>query len=454
MKSRSAYPWFYFFKIAQISGLLFAIPLVGLIYVDGSLFLKLLPLFSFSYLLFLGLFYLSSRPIGIILSKVEKFQVDVPFKKTIELLYRQNKWAQIEEALNEADQKLQDQIHKIRQENEKISTILESINDEIIAVDPFESILFYNSNFESTFSGLLPKGEIIPKLWHFFNTEEILHCFREVLKTSKPQSLKAQPIISQRYFDLTVTPMLDEKGKVTGALGVFYDVTDFKLTEKMRVDFVANVSHEIRTPLTSIKGYSQILQSQGDKFPEELRDFLGKIVHNTERMISLFNDLLNLSVIESKFQLKKEDFSFSSLIESVCASIVSNYPSKKIEFDLQIHQETIFGDPRLMEQVLLNLVDNACKYSDQEVIQVKIGSDDKGATNLIHVADNGPGIGQEHLSRIFERFYRVESSRETSRGTGLGLSIVKHIITRHGGRIWAESREKDGTQFLIEIPKT
>ncbi len=454
MKSRSAYPWFYFFKIAQISGLLFLLPLLGVLYFESSLFLRLLPLFIFSYLLFLGLCYFASRPLGIILSKVEKFQIDVPFKKTIELLYRQNKWAQIEEALNEADQKLQVQIQKIRQENEKISTILESINDEIIAVDPFETILFFNSNFKSTFSTLLPKGEIIPKLWHIFKSEEILECFREVLRTSRPQSLRANPVIDQRYFDLTVTPMLDEKGKVTGALGVFYDVTDFKLTEKMRVDFVANVSHEIRTPLTSIKGYSQILQSQGDKFPEELRDFLGKIIHNTERMISLFNDLLNLSVIESKFQLKKEEFSFSSMLESVCATITANYPSRKIDFKLKVNQEVIFGDPRLMEQVLLNLMDNACKYSDREEIEIEIGSEDRGEANLIHVSDNGPGIGQEHLQRIFERFYRVETSRETSRGTGLGLSIVKHIISRHGGRIWAESREKEGTKFLIEIPKT
>lgn len=453
MKSRSAYPWFFFLKIAQISGLLFLLPLLAVLYFQSDLFLRLLPIFTLSYISFLGFFYFATKPLGIILSKVEKFQIDVPFKKTIELLYRQNKWAQIEEALNEADLKLQDQIQRIRQENEKISTILESINDEIIAVDPFESILFYNSNFESTFSQLLPKGEIIPKIWHFFNSEEILSCFREVLRSSKAQSLKAIPVISQRYFDLTVTPMLDDKGKVTGALGVFYDVTDFKLTEKMRVDFVANVSHEIRTPLTSIKGYSQILQSQSDSFPEEMRGFLDKIIHNTERMISLFNDLLNLSVIESKFQLKKEDFSFSSMSESVCASILSNYPTKKIHFDLQINQETVFGDPRLMEQVLLNLVDNACKYSDRDEIKIKIGSEDKGETNLIHVSDNGPGIGEEHLQRIFERFYRVESSRETSRGTGLGLSIVKHIITRHGGKIWAESREKDGTRFLIEIPK-
>lgn len=454
MKPRSTYPWFFFFKIAQISGLLFLVPLFGVVYYDSGLFLRLFPLFGFAYLLFLGLFYLATRPLGIILSKVEKFQVDVPFKKTIELLYRQNKWAQIEEALNEADLKLQEQIQKIRQENEKISTILESINDEIIAVDPFESILFYNTNFRSTFSNLLPSGEIIPKLWHLFQAPEILECFREVLRSSAPQSLKTISVVEGRYFDLTVTPMLDDRGKVTGALGVFYDVTEFKLTEKMRVDFVANVSHEIRTPLTSIKGYSQILQSQSERFPEEFRDFLGKIIHNTERMISLFNDLLNLSVIESRFQLKKEDFSLSSMLESVCDSIASNYPEKSIDFQLELKQEVIFGDPRLMEQVLLNLVDNACKYSERKEIRIEIGSEAKANANLLTIQDDGPGIGQEHIGRIFERFYRVETSRESSRGTGLGLSIVKHIVTRHGGRIWAESREREGTKFFIEIPKT
>ena len=109
------------------------------------------------------------------------------------------------------------------------------------------------------------------------------------------------------------------------------------------------------------------------------------------------------------------------------------------------------GDDRLMEQVISNLVDNACKYSG-DTISINISTFAKGNKGYISIADDGPGISKEHIQRIFERFYRVDSSRETTRGTGLGLSIVKHIISKHGGKIWAESEETHGTKFVIELP--
>jgi two-component system phosphate regulon sensor histidine kinase PhoR len=219
----------------------------------------------------------------------------------------------------------------------------------------------------------------------------------------------------------------------------------------MRVDFVANVSHEIRTPLTSIKGYTQLLESQKSKVDPELHIFLEKIITNTERMISLFNDLLNLSVIESKNIMKFEEFDLKDLIYTIAGNIRTNYPNKKVNITKDIQLTTITGDERLMEQVISNLIDNACKYSG-DTIAIKIHTFSKDNMGYIAVADDGPGIPKEHIQRIFERFYRVDSSRETSRGTGLGLSIVKHIITKHGGRIWAETEEPHGTKFIIELP--
>ncbi len=450
MKPKSTYPWFFFFRIVQLSFLVFFPVLIAILIIDKLVFIRILPLAVIGQGLFVFFFYRSTRPLGTILSRVQKFRGELPLDTNIKLLYEKDEWAKIETALNDADSKIKDQINQTRLENEKIGAILESIYDAILAIDPFESLLFSNSNFRKSFQNDKETG-IIPKLWHVFKEQEVLTAYRNVIKDGSPQSFKTLEHHA-RYYDLTVTPLRGVEGKVIGALGVFHDVTEFKLTEQMRVDFVANVSHEIRTPLTSIKGYSQVLHANKTKFPEEFEGFLVKILANTERMIALFNDLLNLSVIESKNQIGDEEVNLSQIVGGIIPNIKTNYPEKKIEFKKEFAVETIDGDARLIEMVLTNLIDNACKYSGNDITITIISSEAQG-NNYLRVRDNGPGIGKEHLQRIFERFYRVDSSREALRGTGLGLSIVKHIIMKHGGRIWAESEGAGkGTTFVMELP--
>lgn len=421
---------------------------------DRVLYLRIVPFAILSYFIFIFLFYRSTKPLGIILSKVEKFKDDIPFNKSLELLYQRNEWGSMEEALNKADQRLQYQIQEARLENEKSTTILESINDDIIAIDRYETILFFNSKFQNDFMKSRVGQEIDKKIWHLFN-DEVLVAFRSVLSAGTAKSLKAINFPNHslhRFFDLTITPLKASNGMITGALGVFYDVTEFKLAEQMRVDFVANVSHEIRTPLTSIKGFTQILQTQMTKIDPSLHPFLDKIIGNTERMISLFNDLLNLSVIESRNYLRFEEFSLLDIVDGVEGNIIASYPDKKIEFANDLRQEYLLGDFRLIEQVILNLCDNACKYAEDSV-RIKISCEKINKTAVLSIQDNGPGIASEHLLRIFERFYRVDASRESLRGTGLGLSIVKQIITKHNGKIRAESQGPGtGTTFIIELP--
>lgn len=422
---------------------------------DRVIYLRIVPLVILSWIVFLIVFYHFTKPLGSILNKVEQFKVDIPFNRSLKLLYKQDEWAHIEEALNEADSQLKNQINQVKDENEKITTILESISDKIIAIDPFETVLFYNQNFKRNFMQERAFQELIPKIWHTFKDEKVLKAFQSVLKDGQSISLKGinfqDSLKADRYFDLTITSLKNAHGKIIGALGVFHDVTEFKLTEQMRVDFVANVSHEIRTPLTSIKGYTQVLEGQKNKIDPDLHLFLEKIISNTERMISLFNDLLSLSVIEAKNLLKMEELSLNGIIEEISENIRTNYPHKQVTIEHDLKLETIKGDQRLMEQVLSNLIDNSCKYSG-DLLNIKISTFRKDNKGYIVVADNGPGISKEHLQRIFERFYRVDASRESSRGTGLGLSIVKHIIAKHNGHIWAESEESHGTNFIIELP--
>lgn len=450
MKANHAYPWFFFFRIVQQSFIIFFPVLVAILIIDRAVFIRILPLALIGQALFIFLFYRATRPLGTILTKVKSFSADFPLDTNIRQLYEKNEWAKIETALTDADSKLKDQINRTKLENEKIGAILESIHDAIIAIDPFETLLFSNSNFRKSFVST-KESAIIPKLWHVFEQPEVLDAFRSVLGDAGPKSVKTLTN-SGRYYDLTVTPLRGVDGKVIGALGVFHDVTEFKLTEQMRVDFVANVSHEIRTPLTSIKGYSQILVANKTKFPPEYEEFLTKIISNTERMIALFNDLLNLSVIESKAIGDQDVVDLPGIVEAITPNLRTNYPGKKVSIRGEFAVESIVGDPRLIETVITNLVDNACKYSD-ESIEIVVSSEEHHGKTLLKVKDNGPGIAREHLARIFERFYRVDSSREAKRGTGLGLSIVKHIIMKHGGRIWAESEGTGtGTTFVIELP--
>lgn len=422
---------------------------------DRVLFLRIVPFAILSYLVFIFLFYKSTKPLGVILSKVEKFKDDIPFNRSLQLLYKRDEWGSIEEALNKAEQKLQHQVQEAKSENEKNAAILESINDDIIAIDRYETLLFYNLKFKNNFIWNRDGQGIDLKIWHIFS-DEVLTAFREVLATGTPQSIKAmnfpQSHSPTRFFDLTITPLKSSNGTITGALGVFYDVTEFKLTEQMRVDFVANVSHEIRTPLTSVKGFTQILQTQSDKVDPSLHPFLNKIITNSERMIALFNDLLNLSVIESKNTIRIEDLSFTHIVEALVGSTDANYPDKKITFETHLEHDQMKGDARLLELVIINLIDNACKYAENSV-HIVISSFKKDGKAMITIKDNGPGIEEVHLHRIFERFYRVDFSRETSRGTGLGLSIVKQIISKHRGKISANSEGLGkGTTFTIELP--
>lgn len=414
---------------------------------------RLLPLGVIVFFIYLISFYFSTKPLGIILSRLQTFKSHIPLEKNLKQFYRKDEWIQIEEAITKADQKLHGHIQEIQKENDKNNAILESISDEIIAIDRFETVLFFNSKFKNNF--ILDKQglEIEKKIWHIFE-DDILKAFQIVLSTGSSNSLNeltfSQSQNPNRIYNLTITPLKSISGTINGALGVFHDITEFKLAEKMRVDFVANISHEIRTPLTSIRGYSQLLKTQFEKMDSEIAPFLEKIINNTERMISLFNDLLNLSVIESRELDKFESIDIEHLLHNIEDNIRASYPDKEIDFEYVIEASNLMADQRLIEQAILNLVDNSCKYSEKKVrisFRTKI---DKNRFKLI-LEDDGFGISQDHLTRIFERFYRIENSRENIRGTGLGLSIVKQIIHKHHGKIWAECHGT-GSIFYIELP--
>jgi two-component system, OmpR family, phosphate regulon sensor histidine kinase PhoR len=237
---------------------------------------------------------------------------------------------------------------------------------------------------------------------------------------------------------------------------VFHDVTDLKRLERVRQDFVANVSHELRTPLTAIKGYVEALRDGGLQDPIQADKFLGVIQHHSERMDKIVSDLLLLSEMESPDRvLQKENLNFPEIIRAAVDSLRSLAEGKNqtIHFHPPEGLAPVFADGQKIHQVLVNLLHNAISYTPEGgALSVEIRPVPEGVECT--VADDGIGIPPEDLSRIFERFYRVDKGRSRELGgTGLGLSIVRHIVEAHGGQVRVESKPGKGSRFTIFLPR-
>jgi two-component system, OmpR family, phosphate regulon sensor histidine kinase PhoR len=253
-------------------------------------------------------------------------------------------------------------------------------------------------------------------------------------------------------------PLRDVSEKRIGILIVFNDVTELKQLENMRRDFVANVSHEIKTPLTAIKGFVETLQLGGVEKAEERERFLGIISNHVDRLSAIVDDLLNLSRIEREDEEKtihRTDVQLRPVIQNAIGICRPTADDRGIALDLVSCDLSIVGriDPSLIEQALVNLLDNAIKYSNRES-RVEVSATANDADIRIEVRDHGIGISREHIPRLFERFYRVDKARSRKLGgTGLGLSIVKHIVQAHGGEVSVESSPGAGSFFTLTLPK-
>ena len=239
-----------------------------------------------------------------------------------------------------------------------------------------------------------------------------------------------------------------------GALAVLNDVTRIEAAEKSRREFVANVSHELRTPLTSIQGYVETLLEAHGANAETTREFLGIILKNAIRMNRITEDLLALASIESPdYKLAIQPMRASSLVQDAIESLGGMVVDSGVALESSGAPDMlVLADPDAMNQVFGNLIENALKYGKAGK-RIRVGARQLESEVEFSVQDFGPGIAYEHLSRIFERFYRIDKARSReSGGTGLGLAIVKHIILAHGGRIWAESELGSGATFHFTLP--
>jgi two-component system phosphate regulon sensor histidine kinase PhoR len=239
-----------------------------------------------------------------------------------------------------------------------------------------------------------------------------------------------------------------------GAVLVLHDITDLKRTDQIRRDFVANVSHELRTPLTAIRGYVEALQDEPDQ-RESTRNFLEIIGRHSTRMERLVKDLLRLARLDARQEtLERAPCDVMQLYRGVVSDLAPAIDAKRQRVTIDVPADTgsLSADPAKLHDVIRNLVENAANYSpeDSEIV-LQAHRDD--AFIVLTIADSGPGIPPEDLTRVFERFYRVDKSRGRPGGTGLGLAIVRHLVELHGGTATAANRPEGGATFRVRLPK-
>lgn len=327
----------------------------------------------------------------------------------------------------------------------QLQAILASMNSGVIAVDSDNRILIFNA-FARKIFGILtePIGKDINDVIRRDDAEKIMRKSNEFQEFSLRHA--SNPVVRFKTTELVTNRRLN-KGKVT----VIQDVTDLKRLEQMRSQFVANVSHELKTPLTSIKGFAETLRNVEDASTRD--KFLDIIDAEAQRLQRLIEDILSLSSIESHETHPTELIDAVEATSDALRLLEVQAQSKGVLLSLTVKGEPyIMGKTEMYRELIINLVDNAIKYTEAQG-KVKVRLEEQKNDILLTVQDTGVGIPQEHLSRLFERFYRVDISRDRAKGgTGLGLAIVKHITLAFGGSITVDSKEGKGTRFDVRLP--
>ena len=351
---------------------------------------------------------------------------------------------------NHMARKLQDTIQEAENERNKLDTLFLHMTDGVVAFDREGHLIHCNPAATE-----LLRRSIDPSCTY----EELLgdlHPFQNVLALQKPNYIEDELVVGDRTLALYLTPFSDKAQG--GVLILLHDVTEQHRNEERRKEFVANVSHELRTPLTNVRSYAETIRDAGDDIPREMENnFLDIIITETDRMTHIVQDLLTLSRLDAgSTEMVFTRFPFHDAIESVVRSNSLNAKQRGHELTYVPEGELplITGDRSRLEQVMMNILGNAIKYTpDGGHIRVTAGASPD--TAWMEVRDDGIGIPEKDRERIFDRFYRVDKARSReSGGTGLGLSIAREIVQRHHGTISLVPHEGPGTTVRLELPIT
>ncbi len=369
------------------------------------------------------------------------------------LRYPKDELGELAMTLNAMARVLENKMKEAESQNQKLAAIFSGMIEGVIVVDGSARIVSMNPAVEKLFG--VTSRETEGRLFlESIRNNDINNIICMALKNGRTASGELDLVHPVRkIFQINATPIF-ANDSINGALVVIHDITELKRLEKVRSDFVANVSHELKTPLTSIKGFAETLLDGALDDRENNRNFIKIIETHATRLNSLVDDLLSLSRLESDaISLHREKFELKNEIEQIILGFGSQLAEKNVNiyYDL-LPQLSITADRQRICQVLTNLIDNAIKFNKPGGSVKILGETADGAIRIT-VEDTGAGIPEKDLTRVFERFYRVDKARSRDLGgTGLGLSIVRHIVELHGGTVGVDSTEGLGSRFWFTIP--
>ena len=363
---------------------------------------------------------------------------------------------ELAEVLNRLAAELGERIACLERQRNEQSAIFASMIEGVVALDENERIINLNPA-AAELLGISPEKTLHRSLQEAIRNSDLLQLVEKAFQSGEP--VEGDVVIyndRERNLQAHITTLRGPLGRSIGALIVLNDVTRLRRLENLRRDFVANVSHELKTPITSIKGFVETLQEGAVNHPDDARRFLGIIAKHADRLNSIIEDLLSLSSVEQQAdhsQVVLEQTVVKDFLNIAIQMCQIKARSKNIHITLDCSGDLVANiNPPLLEQAVVNLIDNAMKYSAPgKPVRVEASRADDAIR--IAVRDEGCGIDAEHLPRLFERFYRVDKARSRQLGgTGLGLSIVKHIALAHGGNVHVDSVVGRGSVFTITLP--
>ncbi len=360
------------------------------------------------------------------------------------------------EELNRMAQQLDDRIRTVIDQRNELEAVLGSMVEGVLAFDPEERIININQAASALLS-LDPEKSRNKTIQEALRNSELQEFVKRTLGSKEP--LEAEITFyngGKKFLQVHGTPLRDSSGGEIGALVVLNDVTKIRRLEDIRREFVANASHEIRTPVTSIKGFVETLLEGALEDRETTERFLGIIGKHADRLSAIVQDLLSLSKIETqaeKGEIFLEEGKVLDIVKEAVKARQMEAEEKRISIAIRCPEDLLGRfNPSLLVQALINLIDNAVKYSGEGSAVIVDCGLEKDALRIM-VSDSGAGIEKKDLPRIFERFYTVDKARSRKLGgTGLGLAIVKHIVQAHGGEVRVTSSPGKGSSFAVILP--
>lgn len=358
--------------------------------------------------------------------------------------------------LNEMAERIEEQMQRLSTEKQQLDTILAGMGEGVMVTSPDGAITLVNPAFRRLFA---IQGDVVGKnLIEISRHPDLLAAFNELQEEQGAKLVREITIQPGNTTLHTHWSPLTTGSSRQGVVAVFHDISAMKKAENMRRDFVANVSHELRTPVSVIKGYAEtLLNGTMATDPDRAVRFVEIILSHSERLATLINDILTLSKLESKDAvLELHPLDAAGTMAKACMLLEANANRKHIAlvFNPPAGLPRVAADQGRLEQVLVNLLDNAIKYTPEHgTVTLSAAAEEESGMVRITVADTGIGIPYMDLPRIFERFYRVDEARSREQGgTGLGLAIVKHIVQLHGGEVSVTSEAGKGSVFTFTLP--